>query len=284
MQRIMRAGASYGAIRNNRTVAGCVLNESRYESGHVSPAHAHEQAYFYTVLRGVHRDTFDSRTLHPKPLSLVFHPASQIHSHRCETETGVSLFNIEIAPEWHSRLGDDVTLSNAAHFDDAAVAILTRRLYREFLATDAAAPLAIESLLLEMVACIARKQLTTLYHSGGAPPLWLQHARDLLHAHFRDDLSINAIANAVGIHPVHLARTFRRQYHSTIGDYIRRLRVEYSAERLASSPESLSEVALDAGFADQSHFSRSFRRIMGVTPGEFRRTTMERRMPVLIRS
>lgn len=277
MHRILKAGSSYGAIQCNRVVAGCTLNESRYAGGHAAPPHAHEQAYFYTVLRGGHCETFGSKTIYPKPYSLVFHPAGQKHSHRSDPQAGAACFNLEIGTELEAWLGDELAVDDVLCLEDPAASLLVRRLYREFRATDAAAPLAIEALLLEIMAFAARRRSTGAACESRTPP-WLRQARDLIHARFRENLGVTSVAEAVGVHPVHLARAFRQRYHSTLGDYVRRLRVEYAADRISAGAPSLAELAVEAGFADQSHFSRTFRGIMGMSPGEFRRASGAGRM------
>jgi len=77
------------------------------------------------------------------------------------------------------------------------------------------------------------------------------------------------LAKIAGVHPVHFARTFRRVYGCTISDYVRGLRVA-RAMLLLRGTAPLDEIALAIGFADQSHFCREFKRVAGVTPGEFR--------------
>ena len=74
----------------------------------------------------------------------------------------------------------------------------------------------------------------------------------------------------MGVHPAHLARCFKREYGQTVGEYARALRLEWAAEQLALDDASLAEIALGAGFADQSHFTRAFRQHAGVTPGRYR--------------
>src|SRR5262249_21772677 len=81
-----------------------------------------------------------------------------------------------------------------------------------------------------------------------------------------ENLTHEAVAAAVGIHPVHLARVFRYHFGATLGDYVRRLRVEFAARQLITTEETLAGIALAAGFSDQSHFTRTFKRQTGMTP------------------
>src|SRR5262249_19219721 len=101
-------------------------------------------------------------------------------------------------------------------------------------------------------------------------PQWLKDIEQLLHNQFSDQLTLADMARSAGVHPTHLARTFRQYYQCTIGEYIRNLRVEYSCQKLAATEIPLIDIALEAGFYDQSHFSRCFKQIMGLTPTEFR--------------
>jgi AraC family transcriptional regulator len=83
-------------------------------------------------------------------------------------------------------------------------------------------------------------------------------------------LTLDGIAKSVGTHPVHLARAFRQHHYCTIGEYIRKLRVEFACCEITTTDSSLAEIAARTGFYDQSHFSRTFKRIIGVTPREYR--------------
>ena len=93
----------------------------------------------------------------------------------------------------------------------------------------------------------------------------------VLHDRFKENLELAEIAAVVGVHPVYMASMFRRHFHKTIGDYQRQLRVEFACKRLATGLMSLAEIALAAGFVDQSHFARVFKRSLGMTPGTYRK-------------
>jgi AraC family transcriptional regulator len=103
------------------------------------------------------------------------------------------------------------------------------------------------------------------------PPRWLEQARELIHGQFTESLTHDQIATAVAVHPVHLAGVFRRHYGCTIGEYARRLRVEFACRNISTSTAPLADIALAAGFSDQSHFSKVFKQLTGMTPAQFRK-------------
>ena len=87
---------------------------------------------------------------------------------------------------------------------------------------------------------------------------------------FKEQISLAEIAEFIQIHPVHLAQTFRRFRHTTIGNYLRELRLQNAQKELLETKKSLSEIAMDNGFSDQSHLSRLFKQKTGVSPKEYR--------------
>ena len=151
--------------------------------------------------------------------------------------------------------------------------MLGTRLYDEFRHTDELSPLAFEGLTLELLAECSRQAARTRDHQ---PPRWLRRVSDLAQARFRERLALGAIAESVGVHPAHLARVFRRFHGCTLGDYVRKLRVEFACHCLTTSDAPLADIALAAGFSDQSHFSNTFKRHTGVPPAAFRRSARPR--------
>jgi AraC family transcriptional regulator len=144
---------------------------------------------------------------------------------------------------------------------------LMMRLCRVARQTDTASDLALEGLALEPLAALSRGQSTV---ADVKIPRWLAQTEEILHACFPKAMTHNELAKAVGVHPVHLASMFRKYFQSTIGEHVRSLRIDYASRQLAGSVASLADIALAAGFDDQSHFSKVFKRITGTTPAQFR--------------
>jgi AraC family transcriptional regulator len=158
-------------------------------------------------------------------------------------------------------------LRRLRHVRAASSTTLGRRIAAELRAGDESWPLAAEGLVLQLLATAGRAGGSCRPRQAG----WLRDAREQLHEHTPNASSLSELAASVGVHPAHLARSFRRVYGVTVGEYARELRLEWAAAQLATPGVSLAQVAADAGFADQSHFTRAFRRHTGITPGRYRR-------------
>ena len=105
---------------------------------------------------------------------------------------------------------------------------------------------------------------------GSKAPRWLRVAREYAEANFLRTVSLAEIASAAGVHRVHLAREFRRYYATTVGEFLRRKRVEHACHLLCSTEDPLADIAVACGFSDQSHFGTTFRKQVGLTPSRFR--------------
>ncbi len=143
---------------------------------------------------------------------------------------------------------------------------IAEQLRRELCCQDDLTPLAVETLCLELLVAASRSQRV----SNGPAPVWLLRTVDYAHAQFLERPSLAELGKIAGVSPEHFNREFRRLYHMNAAQYIRRLRLEWAAERLREREESLAQIASAAGFADQSHFTRWFKRQFGMTPAAFR--------------
>jgi AraC family transcriptional regulator len=260
-------GHFFGVNRLERRVEGFLLSETHYRGGLWVPPHVHELPYFAFLLAGGYLEHLGGQAVTFAPQSFVFHPSHEVRHGRIR-ETGARLFHVEIAPQCVEQLRHEgYLLGNSVSQEFGPIVRLSQSLYREFRQTDAASAFAIEGLALEVVGALLRSAPM----SESRRPGWLERARELVHDDPTLPLSVRSVAADVGVSAVRLSRAFRRAFGESLGSYQRRLRIRRACERLRDSPLSLAEIALDAGFVDQSHFTRVFRRLVGATPGVFRR-------------
>jgi len=243
------------------------MAETKYAPGLRVPKHSHEHGYFSLVLEGTFDGLYGGSAQSGKPFQAVFRPPDEPHSvhfHR----TGARLFSIEVETYRleHAR-EHSLRLDRSTELVGGQLAWLASRIYREARAMDDVSPLAIEGIFLEMLAEASRCSGRVVERRI---PRWLERVKEIIDVSFADKLTIAGMAGTVGVHPVHLATVFRQHYRCTIGECIRQRRVEYASRKLCLSDTTLVEIALAAGFSDQSHFSRTFRHFTGLSPARFR--------------
>jgi len=252
----------------HREVAGLILCEEHIPPGAFAHLHWHERPWFSFVLDGSYTETRDGVTRECPPAAVLFHPGD--YSHSCWQQSGVRLFNIEVAPRWLEIAGEySVVLDEPVLYRGGPPVGLAARLHHEFCEADGASALAIEGLALQFLAEASRRPPPAPERRR---PQWLKQAEDLLADRFTENLTSEEIAATVGVHPVHLARVFRQYYSCSPGDYVRRLRLETATRELCASDTPLIEIALGAGYCDQSHFSKAFKHRTGMSPARFRQS------------
>ena len=167
------------------------------------------------------------------------------------------------------RLRDSSERSSAGHrhLTAAVSTTLGWRMACELESRDAGWSLALEGLVLQLLAATGRVAEPPPAH---ATRLASRSPRPDARARTRSIRRSPELAAAVGRHPTHVARAFRREHGVTVAEYSRSLRLDWARTQLVVDDVPLSRIAIDAGFADQSHFTRAFRRHHGITPGRYR--------------
>jgi AraC family transcriptional regulator len=231
------------------------------------PLHLHERTIFAVILAGSFDGVFPGKRLPCEPGTVLTEPAGEKHGNRFG-QHGARVLVLEADPartDLFQPCGR--LLERISHFRHPGIARFASDLAYELRHPDSISHLAVEGLGLEMLAEAAR----TTSPRSPSPPRWLRRAEELLHDRFLDATSVDEIAKEVGVHPVHLARVFRRYHGTSLGSFVRRLRLDWAAARLSLTDEPLAAIAWMSGFADQSHFTRAFKKHTGETPGNYRR-------------
>ena len=254
-------------------VGGFTVTEGVHHHGSELPWHHHETPTICFVLQGAFTEMWRGGSVACTSSMLKITPAGDRHWDQFSRGDVRGLL-IEADDEQVVAIRPhSAVLDERVSFHGGLVSGMARRVHEEMRRMDAAAPLAIEGLLLELVASASR-----MHEQNGVfgRPRWLHEARDRIHVELGARPSLTGLATSVGVHPVTLARAFRRSFGCTVGEYLRRLRIERAAEHLVTGSQPLAEIALAAGFADQSHFSNVFRRRTGMSPSAYRREARSR--------
>jgi len=258
-------------VTRTRRAGDFLLSETHYPSESVLAPHAHEYACVVVVLEGSFTEHNESETRTAEPGTVIVRPPGETHSNRFADDGGRCL-NVELSPGWLGSVPHRSVRSTASR--SGSWSLLGRRLHLEMIHDDDISAMAVESLLLEILSSLAREERS----SSVAPP-WLLRARDRIHDDPAARVTLAILAAEAGVHPVHFATTFRRFFGQPVAATIRQLRVELACRDLARSEAPIADVAIQAGFADQSHLGRALKQALRVTPAAYRSASRRNAAP-----
>ncbi|HKV32762.1 MAG TPA: AraC family transcriptional regulator [Pyrinomonadaceae bacterium] len=251
---------------NRIKLSGLTLTEKLHTPNYKTPPHIHDAASLCLTLAGKGLEISAGNRIVEQPGCVIVRAPRLVHENQIGSVAHRGLM-IELENSWLASCRHIASVFEGHKcFSGGPVAALALRIYHESRIKDSVAPVIVEGLMLELLGHASRSLVKMPVH----PPAWLTQARDLLHAQFNDALNLVDVASTVGVHPTHLARTFKKHYQTTIGEYLRRLRLDWATRQLSETEDSIAEIALAAGFYDQSHFSHLFKQHTGFTPTEFR--------------
>lgn len=256
-------GQNFGAIVATVTSGDLCINAAEHSPGMIVPRHDHANAYVCIVMEGClevrARETFECPAG-----SVIAYPGGHVHANRFSDHRGRCI-NVHFGSTWTDERLMREWLGDCRRVRLGANARSLMHLEQEMRAHDSAAPIAAAAAAIELLAQVMRATSIPL------PPRWLARVIDIVEADLAHPPTLGQIATQLGVHPAHLARAFRHAYGETIGAYVRRRRVEHADRALMSSDLPLARIAAAAGFSDQAHFTRLYRRYFGVPPGARRR-------------
>ena len=241
------------------------INVVFYPGGMRQERHRHNTASFSFVVFGRYEENIGCDVHSRFTSSLICHPAGE--SHAVTFESDVRIVSIEFRGSADLKTASDGLQLGSCHRNEL-VAWLGGRLSDELGRDDSSSNLAIDGLISELLAENSRGKVLAAEKKFAA---WLCKARDFVHDNFQSELSLEDVAQTAGVHPAHLSRVFRQKMGCTVGQYVRGLRFEFACRQILATDRPLSDIALEAGFADQSHFNRIFRSRMAISPFRYRK-------------
>lgn len=243
-----------------------LVTDALFPASHTLGKHFHDRAVLGLTLAGEWNSVVGSTRLANGPGMLHIEPAGDSHLNQFGSQ-GAHV--VIIQPDQNDALLHPFKSILASAFQirvDFPGLQIAERLRRELCDRDDLTPLAVENLCVDMLVSTSRLQRTR----NEPAPAWLLRAVDYARVRFLERLSLRELSDVAGVSPEHFSREFRRLYGMSAAQYLRRLRLEWAAECLRKPDDPLAEIASAAGFADQSHFTRRFKRQFGVTPAAFR--------------
>lgn len=258
-------GEFYGDTHKTICLDGITLTDTVYTHPKVD-WHYHEHAYFTFILQGNVIEGNKKEIYDCSPGSLLFHNWQDAH-YNIKPEGFTRGFHLEIEKKWFDTLGlNNETLEGSSKIGNPSIKILMYKIFRASkLDTDAS--ISTQSLLLEILSQLKNDSQGILHKK----PKWVTQIDEILREQFAENLTLEVLSKMVNVHPMHLSRDFSKYFNCTLGEYIRKLKVEKALSLMALQNQSFTEIAYQCGFSDQSHFNRCFKEVNDMKPSEHKK-------------
>jgi len=254
----------------------CRITEAWFPPGSVLHPHRHDRHILAIMLGGAFETRIARRRLDCAAGTVWTEPCEEPHANF--VGSGGAHVVVVQPQAGAADLGPfDALLDAVWATPDPVIASDALRIAAEVAAPDSLSAITLDALV--VIICARAARMRARVQSGRAPPSWLERAREFVHAHHRGSPTLSQVAAAADVPAWHLAREFRRYFRASIGEYARALRLTWAVEQLGATDTPISEIALQAGFTDQSHFNRACRSATGLAPLAYRRRVRERLAP-----
>ncbi|MCP1301834.1 AraC family transcriptional regulator [Chryseobacterium sp. S0630] len=259
----LRNGEYFGDTNQRVNLEGLTITDTEYTHPYVD-WHYHENAYFTFLLQGNMTEGNRKEVYGCSAGTLLYHHWEDPH-YNIKPDIFTRGFHIELSQSWFDRFDIQKNkVEGSFNIKNPALKLLVYQMFKETKGDDISFELAFNQLLLHLFS-----RLTHQKESTERKPLWVGQINEILHESFTESLNLTELSKTLNIHPIHLSRDFHKYFYCNLGEYLRKLKLNKSLELLPSS-HSLTDIAMECGFSDQSHFIRCFKENIGITPLKYR--------------
>lgn len=263
---LLKSGSFFGITNKVTKFDGITVTVTEYTLPIVD-WHYHENAYFTFLLAGKLIEGNRREAYQCSPGTLIFHNWQEPH-YNIKPDGYTCGFHIEIQREWFDHFDVDTShVHGSINIIKPSIASLFHTMHKETQLDYFTPAETIHALLLESFSLLSGNSTSR----AKKPPSWVKRSMSILHDLEGDKITLATLACELNIHPVHLCRDFHHHFGYTFSEYVRKRRVEKSLFLLPQKHLSLTDIAIESGFFDQSHFIRCFKQMCGLRPLQYRK-------------
>ncbi|WP_298903174.1 AraC family transcriptional regulator [uncultured Psychroserpens sp.] len=263
--KILTKGEYYGNQNSEVSFNGILLSQYNYTIDKTD-WHYHENPYFMFVLHGNMIDCNAKVKTRCPSGSLMFNNWQEVH-YGIKHSHAASGFHLEFQKDWFKTNGIDLNLFEGSLLvQNPHIHFLFAKLYYEFMRSDEFSNVSVELLVLQICDALSDSKES----DGKTVPNWIFELKELLH-YDTSQLSLQYLSEQLNVHPVHISRSASKYLNTSLGEYIRQEKIKKAIPLIFDSNNSLTQIAYQAGFSDQSHFNRVFKSYFNMNPSAYRK-------------
>lgn len=258
----LNKGQYTGKITDIQYLKGLTIGTTSYsKEEYTSPLHYHENPHISFLLQGGHIEKRINGEFERLPSDILFCNGGEPHQFITKKFPSRNI-NLELDYEFLRQYEISETNINEAVSKNIDAKFLMLKMHKELLTNDSFTETSIQMLLLSLV-----NDSNKLNKRN--KPKWILLLIEILNDRWNEQLTLNELCTLTQVHPVTISKHFTKYFPCTLGEYVRKLKINKSIGLIKNQNRSLTDIAFECGFADQSHFTRTFKDITGWLPKKF---------------
>jgi len=256
-------GHHFGNLTNEKKIGDIRFSEYTLQSKPYMPPHFHREGYFSFLMEGQIDETINNHSYVRSPGMVVYHPPYTPHVNMLNSRKA-TLFHIEWTEAKKSILNQPENLRENQIIYDERIIKQLRSIYCDIKKNNNDHQIGnkVYDLYLSCEKSNCKKYFIKR-------PEWLDQLLAFINNNYDRSLTLDLLSEEVNKHPVHISRTFTKYMFCSVYSYITKLRIEAASSKIKKGQISLAKLAYDLGFSDQSHFSRTFKKYVNISPSSY---------------
>jgi AraC family transcriptional regulator len=243
---------------------GIAVVETEYQNKVYEGWHSHNNAHITLFLKGGTTEKRKSFSETVGPGSLLFYHSDELHLNQ-DTLFPSKNINIEIEENLIKELQLSEAIIKKSIENTTLTKFLILKIFKESMVADTFSGDTITMLFAQL--SNANNHLERFEKS----PFWVKSLKELLNDCWNENPNLQDLSQVLNLNSITISKHFPKYFGCTLGEYMRRIKINRSLSLIQSNETNLTEIAFQCGFADQSHFIRTFKNQTGFLPKQFQK-------------
>lgn len=243
---------------------GITVVETEYQKKVYEGWHSHNNAHITLFLRGGTKEKRKNFSEVLGPGSLLFYHSDELHQNQ-DTLFPSKNINIEVDATILQKLQITEEIIEDSIKNTTLSKFLILKIFKESLIADTFSGDTIAMLFAQLSNCYEHAE------KFEKSPIWVKNLNELLNDSWSENPKLQDLAKILNLNPITISKHFPKYFGCTLGEYMRRIKINRSLLIIQSNKSNLTQIGLECGFADQSHFIRTFKNQTGFLPKQFQK-------------
>ncbi len=239
----------------------CTVSVVNYTQPVSEEWHSHEDIHLSLILQGGNLESRKKEDRQVTPGKIMAYNQGEVHRNRFTAFPSKNL-NLELENDFFSDNHLSFQQLNSSNTQQIDAYLNLIKIYKELYIDDLYTQDSIKT------------SLTSLFTSTSISlykPTWVNQLKEIVEDRWNEFISLDELSKTLNVHPVTISKYFKKYYQGSLGDYMRKVKVQRAINYLYHTKMSITQIAYASGFSDHSHMTRVFKLYLGCSPKEIKK-------------